>query len=409
MAADFHPNDQHPLIPTRILVRVVAALVGLGTTAILMARYLPWHTPSEWSSVGPSLLVNLGVALGYSTVLVLLVDPIQRKFRGVVRAEVKDQTKAAVRPLENQVGELGRNVASLGDRIDELLRSRNDKIDRAVAAVQESPSFESVVEALTLANDLNALGTGIATVQGGDDDVPDEPLSLRVRFLWGGVPGAEPSLHVQAVCEGSLYAFLNQDELGTQNFATNHNDHLIYDHDWEPEQSAEAVFLILRRQVERKNMYFSEKALNWPDTFSELHRSLQLAISSTRGDQGTWRLVGRLLERVGDWAITTHGVEHPAYAGGIVFSPSDYPPFYPADGQPEFAEFVSNDLGELENGFPTPPGQSPQFFPTLKSPPGLPPADGRLYERAGAHLPLRKSPNTPSGWMPAIASDVRSS
>ncbi|HEY8766862.1 MAG TPA: hypothetical protein VIP09_06330 [Dehalococcoidia bacterium] len=98
--------------------------------------------------------------------------------------EAKRVVKAAQEPVVKEVADLRQRVQTLADQTKELVRTKDEQMNRALRAVTEVPSFESVTEALAIAQGLGALAAGIATVQGGTDpigwkDADDGPKKAR--------------------------------------------------------------------------------------------------------------------------------------------------------------------------------------------------------------------------------------
>lgn len=346
---------------------LIGISVSVGGFLIALADNPAWLGVEQWSSAELSTLVNIGTVFAFAAIPVLL----EPWFTMTVRAAAGRAAERAVEDsprlagLQAQVEALTRETAG---RVDE----RGQRTVHAVAAAGESPSFETVTKALEAVNELGALAGGIATVQGGiDRQGTDYPLSMRVRFMWGTVPSAErPSLVVQAVGDR---------DWDLHDGPRNNNDQLYAETVWHPGEPAPDVGDRLIAELQKKGVYRGDDTLEWGRAVGELIRTLSVAVSSRLGAQGTWRLVAPPFELVGnDWAITAAGIEY-RNKYGITFFSDDFPSFYPG----------GSDYEKIIEG---------RFHPMVS--PGDPTPDWRLWDRAKAYLPLRDSPNTPSGWHP---------
>jgi hypothetical protein len=292
---------------------------------------------------------------------------------------------------QGKVTDLRERVGTLTEKTAAVVHAEDERVDRNIAAVSESPSFETITEALQIANYMNAFVDGIATVQGGTDPADDKvvdlenPLSVRVRFLWGNHPGATgPSLLVQVVCDEDLYLSAHQELIENGFYPRNNNDRLCCEIVWKPDSRAENVGAQIRAALISEGIYRGEATFEWGKAITELRRTISVAIASRRG--GAW-LAASLGELVGDdWAITRAGVEYKYQQEfGPVFMEEDFPSWYPG----------GRDYHDPESSWHLP-----------QSPPEVPKPSDRLLTRAAAYLPLRNSPNTPGGWNPIRTAHV---
>jgi hypothetical protein len=340
--------------------------VAIGIALIVIAASVPWPKNSQWVLASTAALVNLGTASMFAALGVLLKPPLTRAAR-----QFADELQA---PLKSDINNLKNNMQTLTEQTEELLHARDSRIEQTLKMFDESPTFETVTNALEIANDLNAFAGGIATVQGGTD--PDGgPLSLRVRFLWGtDTESTQPLLRVQAVCDEDQFQQARPTE-GPDSGLVDHNDRLCSEVEWGKEERAAEVGARLVAEVQSNGPYLGSGTLDWAKTISELGHTLGRAVASRRAVAGVWRLTAPVFEFVGDdWAITEAGVEN--HANGVVFLPYEFPDWYPG-GHADRREAWR------------PP-----------SDPDIPAPDRRVFDRAVAYLPLRPLPNTPPGWAP---------
>jgi hypothetical protein len=352
-----------------------SVIVGIFFLAAAGQPRLVRHT--SWSSFALSVLVNFGTAFVLAAIAVLL----EPRLAGELKRVATEVVEGAQETIRNEVAGVQEKVKTLAEQTAELLRARHDQVDDAINALKESPSFQTTTRALELANGMRGLAAGIPTVQGGTDplDAEAEPLSVRVRFLWGNSPDAqEPSLLVQAVCEDELYLPAHPELIESEGGMMNTNDRLCAEINWAPGDEAAEVGVRLFEGVQGAGVYRGEETLDWEKAVRELAETLRVAIASRRGSS-SWP-IAPLFELVGDdWAITLLGVEYRERAD-VLFHHAVW-------GQHEFPS-------------PHPDDDDREGYTLLENPPGVPAMDWRLWKRAVAHLPLRDSPNIPSGWSP---------
>jgi hypothetical protein len=354
---------------------VVLLTIVLGVALIIIAGNPGWFGLKSWP-LAQSVLVNFGTAFVLAAVLVLLQPAFKRT--------VQKAVNTAVRPVTGKVTDLQERVDTLTERTNNLLRARDERVDQNIMALDDSPSFETITAALQDANDMKAFVDGIATVQGGKDPSDDRdvdlgnPLSVRVRFLWGSHPGApDASLLVQVVCDQGQYLNAHPEFYGSP---LDNNDQKVYEIVWQPGNPPEDVGAEIRQGLVSEGLYRGGDAFEWGKTIIELKRTISVAVASRRG--GEWP-TAPLFEVVGDdWAITREGVEY-RYSRefGPVFMEEDFPSIYPGGPNYNVPDFT----------FRWPP----------QSPSGVPQPSDRVLTRAAAYLPLRNfPPNTPTGWKP---------
>lgn len=360
----------------------VLCLAGL----LLLAVSWSLRNDSWW----PGVLTEAGVA-------VLLFGPLLLVGRGIERAldtvhEAQRHTEEQQQDLAEHQRQTESDVTNLKQRVDNLIRARSDESAQMLDTLSKDPSFDAVTKALQLANDMNVLADGIATVQGGTDPENVDPntgrfLSIRVRFLWGRATGAQqPSLLVQAVCDEDQWDWA---QMGSEpEHRRNNNDRLCYQLDWLPEQGAEEVGFQIAEALTSKNLYRGgASTFDWDKAISEeLPRTIAVAVESRRGG-GQWWPIAPLFELVGDdWAITTVGVEY-KHAKNLapIFLEDEFP-----------ARFPGGDDYENEYVYAS---------SVLHSPSGVPEPSERLLIRAKAHLPVRPDARMPTGWQPIRTSN----
>ena len=279
--------------------------------------------------------------------------------------------------LESRYSSLDAHGRDVPTPAAKRLSTPHEQIDDILAALAQSPSFETVTAALETVNDLNGLAGGIATVQGGTDDVGSETLSMRVRFLWGmGSSESEPSLLIQAVSPINERYYFNHPELQREPILDN-DDRLYAYTFWEPNQSPEEIRSSLIRGLMRKSAFQGSATLDWDQTLTELGHTLGVVLAARQGE-ARWP-IAPLFELVGDdWAITTAGLEYRTERWPVLF-PEQFSG--PASGE------------QAGGGF-----REGRRHPDV--PAGIPPPDERLWTRASAYFPPRNISTTPAGWSP---------
>jgi hypothetical protein len=179
-------------------------------------------------------------------------------------------------------------------------RTADEQTADVLAALAQSPSFETVTRAIETVNDLNGLAGGIATVQGGTDDPAGDTLSMRVRFLWGTRPGEPgPSLVIQAVCGAVNRRYLlTHPELREKGWVDT-DDRLYAQASWAAGQPPEDVGSRLRQDLMRQGLFEGESSLDWDKALGELARTLRVVVASRRGKHN-----GRPRPSSNSWATT---------------------------------------------------------------------------------------------------------
>ena len=282
----------------------------------------------------------------------------------------------------SQVGRADQGGKST-DACYEPTRTADEQTADVLAAFAQSPSFETVTRALETVNNLNGLAGGIATVQGGTDDLAGDTLSMRVRFLWGTSPSvSEPALLIQAVSQVNERYYFNHPELQRDLEIIGNDDWLYAETFWEPGQPPDNVGSRLITGLMRESAFQGKKTLDWDKALAELARTLGVVLASRRGE-ARWP-IAPLFELVSDdWAITTAGAEYRTERWPVFF-----PEQFPSWGS---GERTDGHIGELS-------------WRPLEVPAGIPPPGDQLWSRASAYLPLRDIRTAPTGWSPVTDS-----
>lgn len=261
----------------------------------------------RWMGVSLDTMVSIGSALLLAGALFFL----QRRF--VV--EVQDVvSRAAVSAADARIDERVRSVDArldeLDQRMDEAIGARSERQDTAVRSM-DVPTFQSVANALAVANKLGALAYDHVTVQGSRD-----LNELGLDFSWGvdlGDGRFGQSRRIALAVKARVYA----DE-------RSRGSRPVIETTWDPVDSAAQVGLRLREQLEKRGRWRGDATLDWPMALRNLQRSLELAIRSRRRDGDGTIIEGALFEIVGeDWAITDAGLECPSH--GFVLHESEFP------------------------------------------------------------------------------------
>ena len=332
----------------------------LGGVLIVIAFWLEGNY--QWQGVSIATLVAVGSIMLLTGVGFLL----ERRFlREVSRAASESVSAAVDARVEAASRQIGLRLDQLEELMEERQQERRTEHDETIAALGE-PSFESVATAMTTANRIGAIRNGHVTVQGSVD--PDE---LGLTFSWGrdlgdgrfGLVGGD-GLRIKA-------------ELFADIFDRRGGGRPVIEVQWQPDDTADAVGMRIREQLEHRGRWTSEGTLRWGVALANLQRALDLAVRSRRRDQGALWLKGALSEYVDDlWMITDAGIECPSR--DYIFFGDDFPERPMRPQRPDEATWSPE----------APPWADPVVW-------------RRLVDRGRLRFPIRRGPlGTMPTWMP---------
>ncbi|WP_336159974.1 hypothetical protein [Amycolatopsis sp. VC5-11] len=289
-------------------------LLGLAVLAVAVGGQEWW----QWQGIWPSILTNAGTAF----LLAALLFVLERRFTGRViqanRRAVREAAAEVEENLQHRTDDLAARIDDLQAQVDQRLNAEAESQDTVVAGL-ETPTYDTVREALTEANHLNALSGGTVTVQASPD-----PAGIRFAFCYGTYVEAGPAA-LPAGLRLEIEARVPRDPVNTG------PGRLIIAEEWRPEDTFTDVASRMTAQLRRNGHWAGPETVDWSLTMRNLRRSLDLAIAARRGDPVPWRLHGPLFQLVGTrWAITEAGIEDER-TNDVVLAPSDFPkkPFGP--------------------------------------------------------------------------------
>lgn len=290
--------ERAPEATVRVRWGLIAGITVLGLAVTATPFALVWwqgDTFGDWRSLLSSTLTNVGTAI----LLVAVFWFLERRFTEHIRDEVRETTRTAV---TEETRELAATQRSLSQRLDEIQERLNERVaqerdeqDEVLHRLNDGISFETVLSALTLAQELGAIWQEELTVPVGDGG-PGRP---RFEFRLSASAPA-PSHRVRNDGLRTLVEVeYEQERSGT---------HPVVVH-WGSETSPDEVLARLRRDMTALGS--AEQAVRVDASlFANLQRALEEAVAGRRRDPGSW-LKGALSEWVNaDWAVTSHGLEH---------------------------------------------------------------------------------------------------
>ncbi|MHB1526756.1 MAG: hypothetical protein ACYCZN_10840 [Candidatus Dormibacteria bacterium] len=271
---------------------VVGVLLWVGAY-YTQARY-------GWTGVVPELMIDLGTACGLAGFLFIL----EQRFTTTVAAVTNKLVDAVETRFEAKTQQLATRLTQLGDEFRSGLASRDAQQDAKIAALEDDVSFDSVTEAIEVANDIGALAEGYPTVQASGS-----PDGLALEFKWLMPSAGQPHLSVIARIEADFDAW---------------GPHPIIEVEWAPAQSASEIGVALATRLRQRDRWKGDSTLDWQLAVGNLQRTLLVAVKAQRHDADAWALHGPLFELVDDrWAITDAGVECPEK--GYLLVEADFP------------------------------------------------------------------------------------
>lgn len=287
---------------------VFCTLLGLAVLTVAVKGQRWW----QWQGIWPSILTNAGTALLLAAFLFVL----ERRFTGrVIRANQRAVRQAAAEVEENlqhRTDELAARIDNLQAQVQQRMRAMAETQDATVAAM-DRPTYDTVTAALTEANRLSAFGSAGITVQASAD-----PSGIGLYFRWGvrtGAGGCPP---------GSRLGLQLEIEARLPPGPTKQGRPYIVE-EWRPDDELTDVAARMNARLQKTGEWTNDGTVDWSLTMRNLQRSLDLAITSRRGDTNTWHLNGALFQLVGtDWALTEAGIESRRF-DGVVLAEFEFP------------------------------------------------------------------------------------
>lgn len=267
--------------------------------AVLIAVALWTEDRWGWAGAVPAVFVNLGTALLLAGVLFGFERHFTRAV-GRVASQVAEQVTSSVADrFDSRTSDLEHRIDDLASEVEVRREARSRKAAAAVEAL-DLVSFDSVTEALRLANDINALHGGVARVHASP-----RASGLRLEFRWGRSVRDDGWSRRQVGEPKLTVAALAGDEVPER------DARYVLEVEWLPEESAARVGDKLAEELTRLG-WWTDGGFDWPRALRNLQRTVDVSITSRRRAGGGWRLGGAVVELVGsDWAVSEAGLEAP--------------------------------------------------------------------------------------------------
>lgn len=269
-------------------------VVGMAVTgAPFLLSWLIDHKFGEWQSLLSATLTSAGTVI----LLVAAIWFLERKFSARVRAAVRETVKRETQKLSDSQRDLSLRLDELQKRMDRRASEERIEQDGVIQRLSEEVSFESVYDALALADDIGSLWSHQIVIPTGDGG-PDRP---RFAFRLSATSSTKPLHRLQ---EGDLsrrpvVEIEYQDAPGRASV-------LIF---WEAENPADAVLHSMRQRMVVEGAAEHSACVD-VSVFVNLHLALREAVAGRRGDQDAW-LKGSVGEWINkEWVITSFGLEH---------------------------------------------------------------------------------------------------
>lgn len=283
----------------RIGFVVVWTLVGVGLLIAATALVGGWADEQFWSSV----LVNLGTTIFLAGFLVWL----ERRFVATARTVAKEAATTAATEAANVAAEQATRVLSerldaIQDRFERHREAQVREEDQKVEALTDEVSYDRVLEVLTTAQRLGAIGA---------------PL-----YVTAGTTLAAPIVGIQVWWESGPSYYENDEPelLGLLLSVDTHaysNSPFVVQVEWSPNDDPVAVFGELRSEMVRNGYGPQSQRIDVGALFANLRQGIADAVAGRRGDADSWQSASPLLDVVSsEWVVTSSGLEHRSH--GIV-------------------------------------------------------------------------------------------
>jgi hypothetical protein len=279
---------------------IAISLVGLAFTGAPF--YLARQVSTDFGT-NDALLSSTLTNIGTTIFLVVVVFFLER---GLLQRVSDTAAESTARVVEERTTELANANQALATEIADL-RAQFESAAAADTAARTAPlrtakneaSFDTIAEALEVANGYGALEYGTVTVPlTTSTDHPE-----LVTFDW--------RLHPVRLPDGRRRDDYFSPQLVVTYKASRNPDRgpglPIVDVVWQPNQGPTDLLMALRTEMVRRN-FGQEAKLVSPDLFEHLAIALEDAVAGRMAAEGAW-IVGALDEWLADgWAITDAGL-----------------------------------------------------------------------------------------------------
>jgi hypothetical protein len=286
-------------VRVRVGFVVLWTVIGLGLLVAATVLVGGWDDPQFWSSV----LVNLGTTIFLAGFLVWL----ERRFVATARTVAKDAattaaSEAATVAAEEATRVLSERLDAIQDRFERHRAEQVERENSTVAGLAEEISFDQVLSAMTLAESMGAASSPLFATAGVGIDAP----VVGIALAWEEVPPYDPS---PPEVEGLVLS------LDTTGYDTSY----VVETNWSEDDDPVTVLGRLRTEMISVGYGPDSQRLEFDHFFENLRVGLEDGVAGRRGDVGSWRTSGRLLDIISkDWVISDNGVEHREH--GVVAS-----------------------------------------------------------------------------------------
>jgi hypothetical protein len=269
----------------------------------------------EW----PTVVIDVMVHVGATLLLAPLLPFVERSLTRRVVQENRRMVRQETAGLHEQVDSLSTRVGQLQGLLGQQDAENTQSQDQIIETLATSASFWTVAEAMTVANQFQAIADGAVTLTASTN--PRIDLTFAWQTHIGDGRFSEPGGTFL-----SIEAHVDPDPgpgAGTPVIQTI----------WNSTEKAETVAARINDQLRIRDRWNGPGTIDWDQVFRDLHRALRLAVAYKRRDtDGPWQLHGELFELHGtDWAITKAGIEYRP-ANEVVLSDFEFPERHERNG-----------------------------------------------------------------------------
>lgn len=302
------------------LAVVLCALAGIAVTALpFKLERCPDFFEQDAATRGLifSTMTNIGTALLLAAVLLFVERGFIKKVSRITMVAATQAATDATATIRQETRDLSARLDEVQRQVQERVTAVHDAEDAAVAQMTEDASFESVSQAIEVANSLAALGHGNLIVPASS-----EAAGPRLIFDW-----YHDSRDTFSREPGDYFDISYVVERNTDPTSPYRPSIVVT---WAPEQSVADMGASLIQLMRREGFATEASKIDLGIALGRLQQGLADAIASKRGDDTAWFDAPLFEVITPDLVVSAAGVEHREQ--GVVIPADDFPEAPPEVG-----------------------------------------------------------------------------